>query len=371
MTWQILDSDYEQAKITVLGIGGGGGNSVSHMIKSGIKGVNFICANTDAQDLSKIHSAKKIVLGQELTKGLGAGNDPEKGKAATEESIEEIKKHLENTEMLFIAAGMGGGTGTGGAPVVAKLAKDMGILTVGVVTTPFKHEGPKRASQADVGISDLMLSIDSCILIDNEKIFQVFSEDTDLLDGFDAVDNVLTNALKSITNVILNDTARMNVDFADVKAAMSHKGMALMCYGTASGSNRAEEAVNNALNNPFFDQAEIRNAKGLIVNICASKLEKKEMLEIMKLAQSIGKNAIESIPGLMIDDSYGDEISVTIIATGLRKMDIDRNNWTTTVPVPSNTNRLNGKIDINSDGYVKLSNLKKIDIKKTLRRLKN
>ena len=163
MTWQILDSDYEQAKITVLGIGGGGGNSVNHMIRSGIKGVNFICANTDTQDLSKIHSAKKIILGQELTKGLGAGNDPEKGKAATEESINEIREHLENTEMLFITAGMGGGTGTGGAPIIAKLAKEMEILTVGVVTTPFKHEGPKRANQAKTGISDLLDNVDSLI----------------------------------------------------------------------------------------------------------------------------------------------------------------------------------------------------------------
>ena len=197
MTWEILDSDYEQAKITVLGIGGGGGNSISHMINSGIKGVNFVCANTDAQDLSKIHSAKKIILGEELTKGLGAGNDPEKGRAATELSIEEIKKHLENTEMLFLTAGMGGGTGTGGAPIIAKLARDMGILTVGVVTTPFKHEGAKRANQAKVGISDLIDNVDSLIEIDNEKIFQAFPEDSDLLEGFDAVDDVLTNALKS------------------------------------------------------------------------------------------------------------------------------------------------------------------------------
>ena len=164
MTWQILDSDYEQAKITVLGIGGGGGNSINHMIKSGIKGVNFICANTDAQDLSKIHSAKKIVLGRELTKGLGAGNDPEKGREATLQTVEEIKEHLENTEMLFLTAGMGGGTGTGGAPVIAKIARDMGILTVGVVTTPFKHEGPKRSNQAKVGISELIDNVDSLIV---------------------------------------------------------------------------------------------------------------------------------------------------------------------------------------------------------------
>tara|TARA_B100001769_G_scaffold275063_1_gene275456 strand:- start:2585 stop:3694 length:1110 start_codon:yes stop_codon:yes gene_type:complete len=369
MTWEILDSDYEQAKITVLGIGGGGGNSVSHMINSGIKGVNFICANTDAQDLSKIHTARKIVLGQELTKGLGAGNNPERGRAATEQSIEEIKELLINTEMLFLVAGMGGGTGTGGAPIIAKLAKDMGILTVGVVTTPFKHEGAKRASQAKLGIKYLMESVDSLIEIDNEKIFQVFPEDTDLSEGFDAVDDVLTNALKSVTNVILTDTARMNIDFADVKAAMSHKGMAIMCYGTATGTNRAAEAVHKALSNPFFDQAEMKNAKGLIVNVCASALEKKELPEIMNQVQNIGMEGIEAIPGLMLDTSYGDELSVTIIATGLRRFDLD--NFKTTYITSPTIKPLNESSGTNSDGYVNLNNLRKIDIKETLRRLKD
>ena len=371
MTWQILDSDYEQAKITVLGIGGGGGNSINHMIKSGIKGVNFICANTDAQDLSKIHSAKKIVLGRELTKGLGAGNDPEKGREATLQTVEEIKEHLENTEMLFLTAGMGGGTGTGGAPVIAKIARDMGILTVGVVTTPFKHEGPKRSNQAKVGISELIDNVDSLIEIDNEKIFQVFPEDSDLMEGFNAVDNVLTKALKSVTNVILSDTARMNIDFADVKAAMSHKGMAIMCYGTASGDNRSSEAVNNALNNPFFDQADMRNAKGLIINVCASSLEKKELVEIMTHVQNIGKEGIEAIPGLMIDESYGDEISVTIIATGLRRFNLDEFRSTTYIPSKSINPSNNLDTTNSSDGYVNLKNLKKIDIEETLRRLKD
>ena len=271
--------------------------------------------------------------------------------------------------MLFLTAGMGGGTGTGGAPIIAKLARDMGILTVGVVTTPFKHEGAKRANQAKVGISDLIDNVDSLIEIDNEKIFQAFPEDSDLLEGFDAVDDVLTNALKSVTNVILTDTARMNIDFADVKAAMSHKGMAIMCYGTAAGPNRAAEAVNNALNNPFFDQADMRNAKGLIVNVCASSLEKEELLEIMNHAQNIGKDNIEAISGLMIDESYGDEISVTIIATGLRRFNLDefRPSY---IPTPS-MSPLNGNANSNSDGYINLNNLKKIDIKETLRRLKD
>ena len=161
MTWQIIDSNYEQAKITVIGIGGGGGNSVNHIIKSGIRGVEFICANTDSQDLAKVQKAKKIKLGKDFTKGLGAGNDPERGRVATKESIPEIKEALEHTEMLFIVAGMGGGTGTGGAPVVAKIAKDLGILTVAIVTTPFKYEQEKRAEQAEAGIAKLMQSVDS------------------------------------------------------------------------------------------------------------------------------------------------------------------------------------------------------------------
>lgn len=223
MTWQILDSNYEQAKITVIGVGGGGGNSVHHMIKSDIKGVEFICANTDSQDLTKIHKAKKIKLGEEFTKGLGAGNDPERGRVATELSISEIRDALEHTEMLFIVAGMGGGTGTGGSPVIAKVAKELGILTVAVVTTPFKYEQEKRAEQARAGISKLMQNVDSCIEIDNEKIFEIFPANAQFNEGFNAVNEVITNAVRGVSNVILNP-ATMNVDFADVQAAMSQKG---------------------------------------------------------------------------------------------------------------------------------------------------
>ena len=323
MTWQILDSNYEQAKITVIGVGGGGGNSVHHMIKSDIKGVEFICANTDSQDLTKIQKAKKIKLGEEFTKGLGAGNDPERGRVATELSISEIRDALEHTEMLFIVAGMGGGTGTGGSPVIAKVAKELGILTVAVVTTPFKYEQEKRAEQARAGISKLMQNVDSCIEIDNEKIFEIFPANAQFNEGFNAVNEVITNAVRGVSNVILNP-ATMNVDFADVQAAMSQKGMAIMCIGKAKGLNRAVEAVNNAINNPFFNKAEVKNAKGLLVNICgASGMEMQEINEIMKQAQSISQQGVEAIPGLTIDESFGDEIVITIIATGLRRFNLD------------------------------------------------
>jgi cell division protein FtsZ len=196
----------------VIGIGGGGGNSVNHIIKSGIRGVEFICANTDSQDLAKVQKAKKIKLGKDFTKGLGAGNDPERGRVATKESIPEIKEALEHTEMLFIVAGMGGGTGTGGAPVVAKIAKDLGILTVAIVTTPFKYEQEKRAEQAEAGIAKLMQSVDSLIEIDNEKIFEIFPENAQFKEGFNAVNEVIANAVRGVSNVILNP-ATMNVDF--------------------------------------------------------------------------------------------------------------------------------------------------------------
>ena len=222
MTWQIIDSNYEQAKITVIGIGGGGGNSVNHIIKSGIRGVEFICANTDSQDLAKVQKAKKIKLGGEFTKGLAAGNDPERGRAATVLSETEIKEALAHTEMLFIVAGMGGGTGTGGAPVVAKIAKDLGILTVAVVTTPFKYEQEKRAEQAAAGIAKLMQSVDSLIEIDNEKIFEIFPENAQFNEGFNAVNEVIANAVRGVSNVILNP-ATMNTH----KNAAQHRDLYL------------------------------------------------------------------------------------------------------------------------------------------------
>lgn len=364
MTWQILDTNYEQAKIAIIGVGGGGGNTVQHIINSGVEGVEYICANTDAQALSMVQNAKTLKLGKDITKGLGAGNNPEAGRVATEVCREEISDLLKNTQMLFVTAGMGGGTGTGGAPVIAKIAKELGILVVGVVTTPFKTEGEKRHNQAKSGISKLMEHVDSLIEIDNEKIFEVFPPDTPIEKAFTAVNDVLVNAVRGVANIVLKPS-KINVDFADVSAVMSQKGMALMGYGSASGENRSSEAIFKALNNPFFDSNEVRNAKGLLVNVCASSsITQVELKEILQEAQKVSQDGVDAIPGLTIDESFEDKLSVTIIATGLRRYDInDIQN-----PRIISTNNLIENVE---NPYVDIELINKINIQDALRRFPN
>ena len=364
MTWQILDTNYEQAKIAIIGVGGGGGNTVQHIINSGVEGVEYICANTDAQALSMVQNAKTLKLGKDITKGLGAGNNPEAGRVATEVCREEISDLLKNTQMLFVTAGMGGGTGTGGAPVIAKIAKELGILVVGVVTTPFKTEGEKRHNQAKSGISKLMEHVDSLIEIDNEKIFEVFPPDTPIEKAFTAVNDVLVNAVRGVANIVLKPS-KINVDFADVSAVMSQKGMALMGYGSASGENRSSEAIFKALNNPFFDSNEVRNAKGLLVNVCASSsITQVELKEILQEAQKVSQDGVDAIPGLTIDESFEDKLSVIIIATGLRRYDInDIQN-----PRIISTNNLIENVE---NPYVDIELINKINIQDALRRFSN
>ena len=364
MTWQILDTNYEQAKIAIIGVGGGGGNTVQHIINSGVEGVEYICANTDAQALSMVQNAKTLKLGKDITKGLGAGNNPEAGRVATEVCREEISDLLKNTQMLFVTAGMGGGTGTGGAPVIAKIAKELGILVVGVVTTPFKTEGEKRHNQAKSGISKLMEHVDSLIEIDNEKIFEVFPPDTPIEKAFTAVNDVLVNAVRGVANIVLKPS-KINVDFADVSAVMSQKGMALMGYGSASGENRSSEAIFRALNNPFFDSNEVRNAKGLLVNVCASSsITQVELKEILQEAQKVSQDGVDAIPGLTIDESFEDKLSVIIIATGLRRYDInDIQN-----PRIISTNNLIENVE---NPYVDIELINKINIQDALRRFPN
>ena len=364
MTWQILDTNYEQAKIAIIGVGGGGGNTVQHIINSGVEGVEYICANTDAQALSMVQNAKTLKLGKDITKGLGAGNNPEAGRVATEVCREEISDLLKNTQMLFVTAGMGGGTGTGGAPVIAKIAKELGILVVGVVTTPFKTEGEKRHNQAKSGISKLMEHVDSLIEIDNEKIFEVFPPDTPIEKAFTAVNDVLVNAVRGVANIVLKPS-KINVDFADVSAVMSQKGMALMGYGSASGENRSSEAIFKALNNPFFDSNEVRNAKGLLVNVCASSsITQVELKEILQEAQKVSQDGVDAIPGLTIDESFEDKLSVIIIATGLRRYDInDIQN-----PRIISTNNLIENVE---NPYVDIELITKINIQDALRRFPN
>lgn len=353
--------------IKVIGVGGGGSNAVNHMFNQGIQGVDFIICNTDRQALDISPVPYKIQLGTELTEGRGAGMKPEVGENAALENLEDIRELLsQNTKMLFVTAGMGGGTGTGAAPVIAKLAKDMGILTIGVVTTPFKYEKQKRAEQAEYGIQELWNHVDSIIEINNEKIFETFPRNTPFKEGLNAVNNVLVNAVRAVTEVILNP-ATMNVDFADVEAAMSQGGKAIMGYGQGSGVNRAKEAVDNALNSPFFDKAEVRNAKGLIINICgSSSIGNEEVKEIMEHAGSIGVDGVEAIPGLTIDESCENDIFVTIIATGLRRFDLDGFQERVLRPVSpiSATKPV-------SDGYVDVESIETINIEDTFRRLNN
>ena len=264
--FELVDSIPKNAEIKVIGVGGGGGNAVRHMIDSNIDGVHFICANTDAQSLNKLDKATILQLGETLTKGLGAGANPEVGRQAAVEDKERIAQVLEGADMVFITAGMGGGTGTGAAPVIAEVAKQMGILTVGVVTRPFEFEGGKRMTIADAGIAALKERVDSLIIVPNEKLLQVLGQDISILDAFKQANDVLFGAVQGITDLILLD-GLINVDFADVRTVMSEMGMAMMGTGEASGPDRAKVAAEAAVKCPLLEDINLQGAKGILVNI--------------------------------------------------------------------------------------------------------
>ena len=351
MTWQILDTNYEQAKIAIVGVGGGGGNTVQHIINSGVEGVEFICANTDAQALSMVQNAKTLKLGKDITKGLGAGNNPESGRIATEVCREEISDLLKNTQMLFVTAGMGGGTGTGGAPVIAKIAKELGILVVGVVTTPFKTEGEKRHNQAKLGITKLMEHVDSLIEIDNEKIFEVFPPDTPIEKAFTAVNDVLVNAVRGVANIVLKPS-KINVDFADVRAVMSEKGTAMMGTGIAAGKNRAEVAATMAVKSELLDDINLKNARGVLVNITGQSPTLGDQTEVTNIVEEIVSEDALVIYGLVFDDTYKDDLKVTIVATGVDQRNptlaIDNEPTMTLNPVGLNRNQKNQEVGTSS-----------------------
>jgi cell division protein FtsZ len=305
--------------IKVIGVGGGGGNAVNHMHAQNIDGVNFIICNTDAQAIANSNVPNKIQLGPHLTKGLGAGANPAVGRQATEESLEEIKSILEvNTKMAFITAGMGGGTGTGGAPIVAKICKDLGILTVGIVTTPFSYEGRKRAKQAEEGIKALKENVDTLLIISNEKVRGQY-KDFKTHEAFAKADNVLATAAKCITDVI-NSTGSINVDFADVSNVMRDGGVAILGNAQASGEDRAMNAIVEALNSPLLNDNDIRGARSILVNINSSKGEfAHSMNEIDTIQNFIADQAGDDADfflGIGYDETLGDKLSVTIIATG-------------------------------------------------------
>jgi len=311
-----LKLEGSRAKIKVIGMGGGGGNAVSNMIRIGLDGVEFIAANTDAQVLAANPSPIKIKLGDEITKGLGAGADPEVGKAAAEESVEKIRKAIEGADMVFVTAGMGGGTGTGGAEVVARVAKELGCLTVGVVTKPFLFEGKRRMRNAEAGIEGLKKQVDTLITIPNQRLLSIAGRNTSLLETFRKADDILYQAVKGISDLIIVE-GLVNVDFADVRAVMSEMGMAMMGTGEASGENRAVEAAEKAISSPLLEDISINGARGVLINVTASP--DVTLQEVNEAAELIHQEAHEDaniIWGMVIDPTLQDKVRITVIATG-------------------------------------------------------
>ena len=304
------------ANIKVVGVGGGGSNAVQTMIEGGLTGVQFVVANTDRQALAANKAEGKIQLGRELTKGLGAGANPEIGRRAAIESYNDIVSQLEGADMVFVTAGMGGGTGTGGAPVVAKIAKELGALTIGVVTRPFVFEGKKRKKHADQGVQELKENVDTLIVIPNQKLLTVSTEKTPLLETFKKADQVLLHAVKGISDLI-NIRGLINLDFADIRTVMSAKGMAIMGSGLAAGQNRAVEAATQAISSPLLENISIDGATGIIINVTGGPdLTLWEVNEASTLITEAAHEDAEIIFGAVIDETMGDAISVTVIATG-------------------------------------------------------
>ncbi len=316
MPFEIVDNQPQEAVIKVIGVGGCGGNAVEHMIRQGVQGVEFICANTDAQALKRSQVKTQLQLGVNITKGLGAGANPDIGREAALEDRERLAELIEGADMLFLTAGMGGGTGTGAAPVVAEIAKEMGILTVAVVTKPFAFEG-RRQRVALEGLSLLAQHVDSLIVIPNDKLMQVLGEDVSMLDAFQAANNVLHGAVAGIAEVI-NCPGTVNVDFADVKTVMSEMGMAMMGSAVATGANRARVAAEQAVASPLLEDINLSGARGILVNITASmNLRMKEVHDVMNTIKGFSADDATVIVGTVIDESMQNDLRVTMVATGL------------------------------------------------------
>jgi cell division protein FtsZ len=312
-----MDGYSQTAVIKVLGIGGGGGNAVAHMVRSGIEGVDFICANTDAQALKGAKVKTGLQIGCNITKGLGAGANPEVGRQAAMEDRDRIQEVIEGADMLFLTAGLGGGTGTGAAPVVAQLAKEMGILTVAVVTKPFSMEGPKRMRVAEQGIAELGRFVDSLITIPNEKLLSVLGPTTTLLDAFRSANEVLQGAVQGIAELITRP-GLINVDFADVRTVMSEMGMAMMGSGVASGQDRARIAAEAAVSSPLLEDINLSGANGVLVNVTAGvDLSIGEFQEVGDTVKQFASDDATVVIGTVIDPDMSDEIRVTVVATGL------------------------------------------------------
>lgn len=315
--FELVDNLPQNAVIKVIGVGGGGGNAVKHMINSGAGGVDFICANTDAQALADISSKTVLQLGNCVTKGLGAGANPEIGRQAAMEDRERISEVLSGADMVFITAGMGGGTGTGAAPVVAELARELGILTVAVVTTPFPFEGRKRMKIAKEGMVELQQCVDSLITIPNEKLLMVLGKDASLLDAFKSANDVLLGAVQGIADLIINP-GMINVDFADVRTVMSEMGMAMMGTGIARGESRAREAAEAAIRSPLLEDVDLQGARGILVNITAgTDLSLGEFTDVGDTVEEFASEDATVVVGTVIDESMSEDLKVTVVATGL------------------------------------------------------
>ncbi len=323
--FELMDNHGEEAVIKVIGVGGGGGNAVEHMVKQSIEGVEFIAVNTDAQVLRSSSADVTLQIGSSVTKGLGAGADPNVGREAAQEDRETIRQALEGADMVFTTAGMGGGTGTGAAPEVAKIAREMGILTVAVVTKPFPFEGKKRTSFADQGTAELANNVDSLITIPNEKLLKVMGPGTPLLQAFSAANDVLRGAVQGIAELITRP-GLINVDFADVKTVMSEMGKAMMGSGAASGPDRAEEAAESAIASPLLEDIDLSGARGILVNITAGPdFAIDEFETVGNAVKAFASENATVVVGTVIDMEMTDELRVTVVATGIgaeRKPDI-------------------------------------------------
>ncbi|QMU62502.1 MAG: cell division protein FtsZ [Gammaproteobacteria bacterium] len=315
--FELMDAYSQSAVIKVIGVGGGGGNAVKHMVNSAIEGVDFVCANTDSQALKNTNAKTVMQLGSEITKGLGAGANPVVGREAAIEDRDRIHDVIAGADMLFITAGMGGGTGTGAAPVVAEVAKELGILTVAVVTKPFPFEGGKRMQIADTGIEELSKHVDSLITIPNEKLLTVLGKDTNLLEAFKSANDVLHGAVQGIAELI-TCPGLINVDFADVRTVMSEMGMAMMGSGMSVGTERAREAAESAISSPLLEDINISGAKGILVNVTASScLSIGEFEEVGNHIKGLASDDATVVVGTVIDESMADNLRVTLVATGI------------------------------------------------------
>jgi cell division protein FtsZ len=314
--FEIMEKDSQEAVIKVIGVGGCGGNAIEHMITKNLSGVEFICANTDMQALKKSNAKTILQIGSEITKGLGAGAKPEVGRDAALEDRDRIAEMIDGADMLFITAGMGGGTGTGAAPIIAEVAKEMGILTVAVVTKPFAFEG-KRTKVATDGLEELSQHVDSLIVIPNEKLMEVLGEDVPFLEAFRAANDVLHNAVSGIAEII-NCPGLVNVDFADVRTVMSEMGMAMMGSAEASGPERARIAAEQAVASPLLEDVNLANARGVLINITASAgFKMKEYYDVMNTIKEFTAEDATVIVGNVMDETMGDRLRVTMVATGL------------------------------------------------------